>query len=316
MSTVITTQSGKITPPLKSYPAARPDWLKAELYPFESRYLDIEGNRIHYVDEGNGPVLLFLHAGPAWSFIYRNFIKTLRGRFRCIAPDYPGFGLSTGAADYGYTLLEHAHVIEQFILALDLKKITLMVHDSSGSIGLGVAGKLADRFKGLIITDTFAWPLSDYPKVVKMLKFVTGPVFGFLNNTFNIIPWTVVALAPGGRKLSQAEKRVFLKAFSSRAARQRVLTLFKDLYTQEDYMRQVEQGLKDRLSHLPALLMYGENDPARQQGWQSRFEGVFPNHQSLVIKDEGHFPHEGAPDEMIAAINSWWDSESTKGLLK
>jgi haloalkane dehalogenase len=83
-------------PEARASPSAqpRPSWLDARLYPFESRYVEIEGSRVHFVDEGTGPTLLFLHAAPAWSFIYRNFIVELRGRFRCVALDYPGFGLS------------------------------------------------------------------------------------------------------------------------------------------------------------------------------------------------------------------------------
>ena len=112
MSNAITTGRPNTARPSKSHPVSRPSWLETDLYPFESRYLDIDGNQLHYVDEGNGPVLLFLHAGPAWSFIYRNFIKALRGQFRCIAPDYPGFGLSTGSSDYGYSLLDHARIMQ------------------------------------------------------------------------------------------------------------------------------------------------------------------------------------------------------------
>src|SRR5579872_6035120 len=72
----------------------RPGWLQESLYPFRSHYINIGGSRIHYVDEGDGPTILFLHPGPAWSFFYRNFIKGLRAQFRCIALDYPSFGSS------------------------------------------------------------------------------------------------------------------------------------------------------------------------------------------------------------------------------
>src|SRR5579871_4278354 len=86
---------------------SRPAWLEASLYPFQSRYLTLEGHRIHYIDEGSGPVLLFLHAIPLWSFQYRTIIARLRDRFRCIALDYPGFGLSTTAPGYHGTLLDN-----------------------------------------------------------------------------------------------------------------------------------------------------------------------------------------------------------------
>jgi haloalkane dehalogenase len=287
-----------------------PSWLDERLYPFENRYVEIDGNRLHYVDEGAGPTLLFLHAGPAWSFIYRNFIAGLRDRFRCVALDYPGFGLSTAREGYRYTLKEHSEIVEKFIQRLELSGVTMMVHDSGGPIGLGVAVRRPDLFKALILTDTFGWALSDHnPSVARMLKFVSGPVFGFFNQTFNLLPWIVSRFAPRRRRLSKAERAAYTKAFPTRASRRRILTLFRDLYVQEDYMRDIERGLEHQLKDLPVLLMYGENDAARRAGFMSRFEEIFPNHRSVVIKGEQHFPHEGAPEEMIAAIRDWWSAD-------
>jgi haloalkane dehalogenase len=97
-----------------------------------------------------------------------------------------------------------------------------------------------------------------------------------------------------------------MKAFPTRASRRRIQTLFRDLYVQEDYMREVELGLTQHLKDVPVLLMYGENDAARKAGFMSRFEEIFPHHRSVLIEGEQHFPHEGAPEEMIAAIKDWW----------
>ena len=79
-----------------------------KLFPFESRWYDGAGPKVHYVDEGQGRPVLMFHGNPTWSFLYRNVIQQLRGRFRCIAVDYPGFGLSERPSGYGYTSAEHA----------------------------------------------------------------------------------------------------------------------------------------------------------------------------------------------------------------
>ena len=71
----------------------------------------MDGARVHYVDEGDGPPLLLLHGNPTWSFLYRDVIRGLRDRFRCIALDYPGFGLSQAPPGYGFTPAEHARVV-------------------------------------------------------------------------------------------------------------------------------------------------------------------------------------------------------------
>jgi haloalkane dehalogenase len=73
----------------------RPPWVDHELFPFTSRFIDVGGHTVHYIDEGSGPTLLFLHGNPTWSFVYRDVIRQLRDQFRCVALDYPGFGLSS-----------------------------------------------------------------------------------------------------------------------------------------------------------------------------------------------------------------------------
>ena len=113
-----------------------PAWLPRELYPFESHYVDLGGSTVHYVDEGSGPAILFLHGNPTWSFLYRDVILGLRDSFRCIALDYPGFGLSWARPGYGYTAADHADTVERFVLELDLRDVTLMAQDWGGPIGL------------------------------------------------------------------------------------------------------------------------------------------------------------------------------------
>ena len=88
----------------KTNPTGRPEWVSGELFPYESRFIELGGSRVHYVDEGEGPVLLLLHGNPTWSFLYRHLVGRLRHRFRCVALDYPGFGLSTAPPGYGYAL--------------------------------------------------------------------------------------------------------------------------------------------------------------------------------------------------------------------
>src|SRR5215213_6579200 len=112
-----------------AYPVPTPAWVPRDLYPFEHHHADIRGCRVHYVDEGEGPPLLLLHGNPTWSFLYRDVIRGLSDRFRCVAPDLPGFGLSRAAPGYGFTAAEHAAVIERLVLELDLAGVTMMVQD-------------------------------------------------------------------------------------------------------------------------------------------------------------------------------------------
>jgi haloalkane dehalogenase len=151
-------------------PRTRPRWLTRQLYPFEDRWMEIDGHTVHYVDEGRGPVLLLLHGNPTWSFLYRDIIRRLRDSFRCVAVDYPGFGLSTAGAGYGFTPREHSAVLEKLFLALDLRDVTPVVQDWGGPIGLGLAGRQSDRISALVIGNTWAWPADGDPRLTRILE--------------------------------------------------------------------------------------------------------------------------------------------------
>ena len=129
-----------------------------ELYPFESRWFDAGAGRVHYLDEGGGRPILMCHGNPTWSFLYRHLIRALRDRFRCVAVDYPGFGLSERPAGYGYTAAEHAAVVGELVSALDLRDAIVMGHDWGGPICLSVGCAEPDRVSGVVLGNTWFWP--------------------------------------------------------------------------------------------------------------------------------------------------------------
>ncbi|MFD6455474.1 alpha/beta fold hydrolase, partial [Nocardia sp. NPDC060220] len=138
----------------------RPGWVDDELFPFESRFVEIDGHTVHYVDEGSGPTLLLLHGNPTWSFLWRDVIGALRGDFRCVALDYPGFGLSSPRPGYRFLPEEHAAVVTGFVDALGLEGVTLVGQDWGGMIGLAVAQRRPGVFDRLVLANTWAWPVN------------------------------------------------------------------------------------------------------------------------------------------------------------
>ena len=92
-------------------------WVNRNLFPFASKFIDIDGHQMHYIDEGAGPVILFSHGTPEWSFGWRDLVQELRGQFRCIAPDLLGFGLSDKPVEADYSVRAHADCLEQFTFA-------------------------------------------------------------------------------------------------------------------------------------------------------------------------------------------------------
>jgi len=284
-----------------------PPWLdRARDYPFESHYVDIEGSRVHYVDEGVGPPLLFLHANPLWSFYFRNVIRGLRATFRCIALDYPGYGLSRAGSGYGFRVEDHARIVEGFVRALDLGDVTLLVHDSGGPVGLRVAGNLPSRFRAFVLCDCFGWPLSEDPKVARMIRFVSGRVFTLLNTSFNLLPRLVVAGGIKGTKLSRSEKAAYIGPFLDRRTRHVQSRIFRSYVDErgEAYMRQVKQGLS-RLRDKPTLILFGAGDPVTKMKFPEKLAGLLPRSEIVLLAGQDHFPHDGAGAEIARIVAEW-----------
>ena len=281
-----------------------PDWVDPVLYPFLSWWVTVGGANVHYVDEGRGTTLLFLHAAPAWSFIYREFIRDLSRDYRCVAVDFPGFGLSSAPSGFRGRLEDHADFLAEFMMKLGLNKIILVVHDSSGSIGLKVAAEHPSWFAGLVLTDTVVWPLDRHPLVGTILRIVGSPLFGLFDDRLGLLVKSVVRMGPVRRRFSAAERRAYTGAFASGEARRRMRTMLAGLVHEKKFMRSVEAGL-ERIAHIPALVIFGEKDPIRRLGFDKKLASRFRNVESAVIAGEKHFPHEGAPGDMVKVIRDW-----------
>jgi pimeloyl-ACP methyl ester carboxylesterase len=284
----------------------RPQWLPWPVFPFQSRCADIGGKRIHYIDEGSGPALLFVSAGQ-WSFMFRDVILRLRGRFRCLTLDFPGSGLSPDAAGHDHSVQANAQILESFIDALDLQDITMALHDVGGPLGLLIATRRPQRFRGLVLSNTFGWPLAGYPAVRWMLKVVTSPLFGEVNNLTNVVALLTASSYGVGRKMSRADRRSFLGPWRCRSSRRATLQVLGGALRIDPMMASVERSLATTLADLPVLTLFGrKNDPYR---WQSRFQQIFPSATAAGIADGHHFPFNDDPDAYGAAICTWWEDK-------
>lgn len=121
-------------------------------FPFRPHFTDAPGFRMHYVDEGprDGEIILCLHGEPTWSYMFRHVISSLAGTYRVIAPDHMGFGKSATPRGRTYWLQDHIDNLERFVLALDLRGITLLMHDFGGPAGMGLAARQPERIARII----------------------------------------------------------------------------------------------------------------------------------------------------------------------
>ena len=286
---------------------ARPAWLPVTEFPFTSRQLAIDGHPIRYVDEGEGPTMVFVHAGPAWSFVYRDLIVRLRDQFRCVALDLPGTGLSRAAAGYRPSIEAGAAVFAAFVQALDLRRVTLVTHDVGTPVALGAAVRTPERFAALAVTEGFAWALTDeHPRIGRILRIVGSRPVGALNDAVNLLGRVTASRAGAGRHLSAAGRRAFLGPYRERAVRRGAAAMLRDAVTASAYLRRLDAQLPAALGDRPVLLVFGSASPTVKERFPQRWRASFPDARLLLVDGGHHFPMNDAPDLVAAAISRWW----------
>ena len=266
----------------------------------------LRDGEMHYVDEGSGPPILFVHGTPTNSYEYRHLIAALSKRFRCIAPDHLGFGESARPRSFAYTPEAHAAVLREFVERLGLDDFTLVVHDFGGPIGLPLNTdhpSHSPHVSRLILMNTWAWPLDDDPKMARGARFIGGAIGRFLYRYANASLRLIMPSAYGDRKkLTPEIHRRYLDVFGDRDARVLVLhALAKSLLGSRSHYQSLLDRL-DRLRAMPVLIVWGMKDSAFQPYQLERWRQLLPGAQVETIEGAGHWPHEEEPGRVVAAI--------------
>ena len=278
-------------------PSFRPS---PDLFPFESQWLDSSVGRVHYVDEGRGQPILMCHGNPTWSFLYRNVIKTLRDRFRCVAVDYPGFGLSDRPTGYGYTPAEHALVVSELVRALDLRELIVMGHDWGGPIGLSVACADPARVAGLVLGGTWFWPPDRRFRIFSRVM-ASWPLQRAIlrRNLF------VERFIPAGttRKLSPEEMEHYRQVQPTPQARIGVAELPRQIVKATPFFADLAEAVPGALGAKRALITFPMRDTAfRPREVLPRLRSSFSDVTVVELDDAGHYFVEDAPNEVAAAV--------------
>src|SRR5688572_3562573 len=154
---------------------------------------------MHYVDEGAGEPILFVHGTPTWSFEWRHVIRALAPRWRCIAPDHLGFGLSDRPRDFPYTPQAHAANLARFVDALDLGELTLVVHDYGGPIGLPLAVERPGLVTRLVVINSWMWSFTGDREMERAARMAGGAIGRFLYRYANASLRLIMPSAYGDR---------------------------------------------------------------------------------------------------------------------
>lgn len=287
--------------------AGDPPWLDRTTYPFHDRFLELPAGRLHYVDEGRGEAILFVHGTPTWSYEYRHLIRALAPAYRCVGPDHLGFGLSERPMGFGYTPAEHARNLAAFVEALGLDRFTLVVHDYGGPIGLPLCLDRPERVRRLVLLNTWMWSFADDPEMRRKGAFAGGPIGRFLYRTANFSLRVLTPYAYGDRrKLTGAIHRHYLAPFPTWEARERVLwTLAREILGSSGYYASLWER-RDRLLGRPTLIVWGMTDPAFTPRHLERWTAFFgPAARVVRLEGVGHWPHEEAPDAVVQALRAF-----------
>jgi pimeloyl-ACP methyl ester carboxylesterase len=292
--------------PLAASPAApeRPAWLDPALYPFAPHHHPTADGPLHYVDEGRGRPILFVHGTPSWSFEWRHAIAALGGEHRCVAPDHLGFGLSAKPPRAAYAPADHAARLLQLVRALDLRDATLVVHDFGGPIGLSVALAEPERFSSVVILNSWMWAHGDDPRLRRLSRLVASPLGRLLYLWLNASPrWLVPASFGDRSKLTEAMHRHYRGPFARRDERWAPWHLGCELTGSDPWYASLWER-RAVLRSLPVTLVWGTADIAFGEAYLERWRAELPEAGVVRIEGAGHFPQEEAPERVTAAIRA------------
>ena len=283
--------------------------IDAREYPFAAHWQALDAGRMHYVDEGprTGEVVLCLHGNPTWSFFYRRLVLGLCDTRRVIAPDHIGCGMSDKPAGWSYTLTAHIENLEALVLALDLRRITLVLHDWGGAIGMGLARRHPERIARLVILNTAAFRSSAMPWRIRVCR--TPLLGGFLVQRMNAFAGLATRMAVARAPLTRSAREGLLAPYRSSHERVAIRRFVEDIPTTPAHpswpeLEAIESSLA-RFAALPACIVWGERDwcftPRFREEWMRRF----PLAEVHKLEGAGHYLLEDAFLEVQACVREF-----------
>lgn len=285
----------------------------AHLYPFPPHFADVGGFQYHYVDEGRGHPVVMLHGNPTWSFYFRNLIRGLAGHCRAIAPDHIGCGLSQkpDPNQYGYTLKDRLKDLEIFIEGLDLpRRLSMVVHDWGGMIGVLYALRHRERIDRLVITNTAAFLPPNARPIPRRLRLIrnSGRLARFLVLHLNLFARAALYMAPA-RPLNADVRAGLIAPYNCPANRIATLKFVQDIPLDPAHPSYALAAEADRrladLRGIPMLIVWGRRDFVFDDTYLDAWRRRFPEARVAAFADAGHYLLEDVPEEAVKLISEF-----------
>ncbi len=283
-------------------------------FPFESKFIEVHGSKIHYVDEGEGDPVLFLHGNPTSSYLWRNIIPHMTPHARCIAPDLIGMGKSD-KPDIGYRFDDHYRYITGFIESMGLQNITLVIHDWGSALGFHYARQNEGNVRAIAFMEAlvrpFSWANFGGPGAL-MFRAMRAPVIGpFLVQNLNFFVNVIVPQSVD-RKLSDEEMASYRAPYPTPASRKPVYMWPNEIPFDGDPADNAEviEGYYAWLQQtdLPKLMFYanpGAIIPPELVQW---CKDNLPNLKSVDIGKGIHYIQEDNPDLIGTELAAWYNA--------
>jgi cis-3-alkyl-4-acyloxetan-2-one decarboxylase len=290
-----------------------------ETFPYQPHFIDAAGFAMHYVDQGprDGDVVLCLHGEPTWGYLFRHLIAALRTTHRVIAPDHMGFGKSDTPQNRTYWLQDHIDNLESFVLGLDLRNVTLVMHDFGGPVGMGLAARHPDRISRIITANgptPFGQPdLSERvmanARVSPWFQWITrAESRGQLETVLGELEFNILStLKLNGFENHAIINGTWLRAYGSRfaepAACAGAIGWAKGFATGAHRFEQPDAAAKAELASKPALAIWGQADRTlHAEHFLPLFTAAFPGAEIQELAGVGHYCFEDAPERVAAVI--------------
>jgi pimeloyl-ACP methyl ester carboxylesterase len=281
-------------------PLPRPSWLSDRVWRFQTSGLEVDGSTVAVTDVGEGPVLLFVHVGT-WSFVWCDVMTRLANDYRCVALDAPGTGRSDRLpmSEIGFEGASRA--VTAVIEALDLSDLTLVFHDLGGPTAIAGAARTAERVRGLVAINTFAWKPSG-AMLRGMLALMGSAAVREFDAHTGLLARISASSFGVGRHLDGESRTAFRAGIGADGLRA-FHAYMRDARTSESIYQQAGTALAGPFKRLPLLTIFGErNDPF---GFQPRWKRMFPEASQVVVGKGNHFPMCDDPDLVATSISSW-----------
>ncbi len=292
-----------------------------ELYPFDGKITNLNGHRMHYLDEGAGDPVFMVHGNPSWSIYYRHLVLGLRDHWRTIVPDHIGCGLSDKPNDteYDYTLQSRIDDLSALIDNLDLgERVTLVVHDWGGLIGLGWAVRHPERVRRLVILNTAAFHLPPGKTVPWQLKLVRNSGIGvFLVRRFNAFARGAAKIGCRRTKFSRELRDAYCAPYDSWSDRIATARFVQDIPLAPDdpaygVVTEVSEKLH-LLAERPTLICWGMQDFVFDHHFLDEWCQRFPSADVHRFPNCGHYILEDAHDEIGVLVRQFLEEHKIVG---